>query len=117
MNSLILYLTASAGKILLSPFLLTYGIVRAIRKGELEKYWMDLAIAKDQYGNVLGQYFFNDKFISKGGYKFGKPDETISSAIGKNENGNTLKPLGRKINSLLNALDKNHSIDSIEADE
>ena len=75
------------------------------------------AVAIDQMGNVLGAPFFNDTFIKKGGYNFGNPDETISSVIGKNYRDNTLTWVGSIFRWLLDTIDTNHSLNSIEEDE
>lgn len=86
-------------------------------KGEFDKYNKSLALSKDQYGNVLGQYIFNIIFIKKEGYKFGNIDETISSVIGKNKVKDTLTLLGVLLDNLFEIFDKNHSIDSIDNTE
>jgi len=82
------------------------------------KEWADwnkqLAIANDRYGNVLLKYASNMYVIEKDGYKFGNGKETISSVIGKNLVLNKLKKTGKIINSILNYLDSNHSIESID---
>jgi hypothetical protein len=57
---------------------------------------------------------FNRYLITKDGYKFGNPDETISSVIGKNERLQTLTSSGRLLNSILNRIEKNHAKKSIE---
>lgn len=86
----------------------------ALCKGEFGSYNRVLAISKDQYGNVLGQYVFNLVFIKKGGYKYGHPDETISSVTGKNKRGGTLTWAGKALDFIFEILDENHSLESIE---
>ena len=49
--------------------------------------------------------------------KFGNPDETISSVIGKNKRANALTKTGRALSFLLDWVDSNHSLKSIEDDE
>lgn len=94
-----------------------YSSIRAIHYGGY-KEWLEwnkeLAIANDRYGNVLLKYPLNEFTIKEDGYKFGNSKETISSAIGKNEVIDKLKPFGEKINNVLSFLDKNHSIESID---
>ena len=92
-----------------------YGLIRSRNT----KHWfMNLAISKDQYGNVLGRYLFNDLLITKlSNNRFGSPDETISSVLGKNKRDNTLTKLGTILSNVLDFLDHNHSIKSIEEDE
>ena len=89
-------------------FFLDYKFVR--------DYYMDLAISLDQFGNVLMQGLFNVILIKSNTNKFGNPDETISSVLGKNKLNNSLTFLGRFLDNILNRLDENHSINSIEND-
>ena len=112
-----LYLLSSILKWALTPFLYSYGLIRSAWKGELQKYHFRLALSKDQYGNVLGQYFFNDVWIKPNGAKFGKPDETMSSVLGKNKKMDRLRGFGKLIADTLNKLDPNHVENSIEDDE
>jgi len=92
-----------------------YGLIRS-RNTKL--WFLNLAISKDQYGNVLGMYLFNDLLIIKQAkHRFGHPDETISSVLGKNKRENTLTKLGAILSNVLDFLDHNHSIKSIEEDE
>lgn len=77
-------------------------------------YFYQFALAIDQMGNVAMQDLFNAIFIKKHGYKFGNEDETISSVLGKNERQNTLSKFGSIITNILNFIDPNHSLNSIE---
>jgi hypothetical protein len=72
------------------------------------------AIAIDQLGNRVCMELFNDILITKEGYRFGHVDETISSAMGRNVLTGTLSPLGKLLNRILNWLDKDHCVKSIE---
>ncbi len=90
--------------------------LRTLNK-RLGSYFLQIALSIDQMGNVIMQHLFNDIMITKQGYKFGKVDETISSVLGKNQIRGTLKGVGKWLNWLLNKLDNNHSVNSIEADE
>ena len=56
----------------------------------------------------------NDLLIKKNGYLFGNGLETISSALGKNQQRNTLTKFGKLIASTLNKIDKDHCIKSID---
>ncbi|WP_205783225.1 hypothetical protein [Flagellimonas allohymeniacidonis] len=78
------------------------------------EYALQLAISIDQLGNVLMQHLFNGLWITKNGYKFGNRDETISSALGKNKQLGTLTGFGRLIDGLLDIIDPNHSLNSID---
>lgn len=80
----------------------------------LGKYFLTSAIAVDQLGNVMCQDLFNSLLIKDDSTPFGNEDETISSVLGKNQVKNNLTKIGRCLNWLLNLLDPNHSIDSIE---
>ena len=78
-------------------------------------YFMKLAVSIDQLGNVMMQDLFNKLFITNYSlHKFGNEDETISSVLGKNKEGDTLSPLGQVITNFLDKIDKNHSLNSIE---
>jgi len=108
-SGLILWLTAIVLKICLSVVLWPYGIVQSIRRFEFSLWYTQLAIGQDQYGNVLGQYLFNDVLITKDSqHKFGNTDETISSVLGKNKAANTLTKLGTGVAAILNFIDKDH---------
>ena len=77
----LLFIIASILQWAFAPALYGYGFFASFIKGgskEWNKYNEDLAIAKDQYGNAIGKYFFNWLLIKKDGYRFGNVDETIS---------------------------------------
>ena len=81
------------------------------------EYCMKMAISIDQLGNVVMRHLFNGLLITRESKnKFGDPDETISSVIGKNANVNpvTLSMLGKALNAFLNLIDPGHTFDSIE---
>lgn len=86
-------------------------------KKQFDDYNFNLAVAKDQYGNALCKYVFNDFLITKDGYKFGNIDETISSAVGKNKKKGTLTLVGKTLDWILNKFEPNHSILSIDETE
>ena len=71
------------------------------------------ARAIDVFANVNGAEFFNSIFISEGGYKFGNPQETISSVIGKNQRDKTLSIAGKILRLSLDKVSNNHCLDSI----
>lgn len=99
------------------PIGLLFGIFKQLfSKGinGLGVYFLELAISIDQLGNVLMQHLFNAVWIKKGGYKFGNRDETISSALGKNKQLDTLTGFGKTIDKLLDIIDPNHSLNSID---
>ncbi len=104
----LLLVIAWALKIILSPILLIYGLFMAIFKCELGKYLKSLAIILDVFGNVLGKYLFDDILKERIGYAFGNRLDTISYALGKNKENDTLSKFGRFMGKILNLLDKNH---------
>lgn len=84
------------------------------QKKERDKFHEENAIAIDKWGNVFLAPLFNKIMITKEGYQFGNSDETISSVVGKNLRMGTLTKKGELLNSILNKIDPNHAIKSIE---
>jgi hypothetical protein len=80
----------------LSLWLLRYigWIYGVLTTKDFHKYNRDIALAKDQLGNVILAPLLNKLLITKAGYKFGKRKETISSVIGKNYLTSTLTKKG-----------------------
>lgn len=78
------------------------------------EYALKIAISIDQLGNVMLQHLLNLIWIKKEGYKFGNRDETISSVLGKNKQLNTLTAFGKGIDKVLDFIDPNHSLNSID---
>ena len=111
---LILNLIAEIIKWVLCPFFYVYGSLCAINRREWKMYNKQLALVKDQYGNVLLQYPLNKCFIKPSGYKSGNRKETISSVFGKNEMSNTNTKLGTVVVKGLNILEKKHCEKSID---
>lgn len=114
MIGLILHIIA----VIISTIVFIPAFIYGIIVGRNFKAWnYDLAIALDQYGNVLCKYLFNNALIKINGYRFGNPDETISSVLGKNKKQNTLTNAGKILDKILDLVDKNHSIKSIDESE
>jgi|SRR3990167_3727045 len=112
---IMLFLLSKIGKASVGKFLYVHGFVAAWKRGELGEWHYDLAIAYDQYGNVLGKHYFNKQWIKPHSpYKFGNPDRTISSTIGENKRENLLLKEGKIIDNILEKFEHNHSIKSIE---
>lgn len=88
--------------------LLTKGI-----KG-IGEYSLKIAISIDQLGNVVMQHLLNLLWIKPNGYKFGNRDETISSALGRNKQLQTLTKFGLAIDWILDKIDPNHTLNSID---
>lgn len=102
---------------LIYPIGFLYSIVLTLFKSgfkELDKYLFNCAIANDQHGNTFLAKLFNDIMIKPNGHKFGNPDETISSVLGKNKLKGKLSFVGKTLDYILHILDNNHSIKSIE---
>lgn len=78
------------------------------------EFLLKIAISVDQLGNVIMQHLLNLLWVKKGGYMFGNRDETISSALGKNKQINTLTGFGKLIDKILDIIDANHSLNSID---
>ncbi|WP_205692109.1 NUDIX domain-containing protein [Cellulophaga sp. Z1A5H] len=78
------------------------------------EYCLKIAISIDQLGNVAMQHLINTLWITPLGYKFGNRDETISSALGRNKQLETLTSFGKFIDTILDKLDPNHSLNSID---
>lgn len=106
---LVLNIVASILKWIFQPLLWSYGTAVSIYRHEYNRWEFDKAVSKDQYGNVLGKYLFNHILIRKDGHRFGNPDETISSVLGKNEQAKTLRWLGKFIAWVLNTIDPGHT--------
>jgi hypothetical protein len=74
-----------------------------------------MAIGVDQLGNTTATQLFNHALIKlTSAHKFGDPDETISSVLGKNKREESLTLIGKGLTWLLDSLDPNHAIKSIE---
>lgn len=88
--------------------IVNYCLVR--KKG----YFKDSAITLDKLANREFRTLWNKVLIVETGYRFGNINETISSALGKNQRDNTLRKIGKKLVWLLDKLDKNHALKSID---
>jgi hypothetical protein len=93
------------------------GLIYSLFTNNIGKYFKQLAVALDQFDNVLMQDLFNLIMIKRGGAKFGKEDETISIVVGKNLKTNTLTCLGWLIAKTLNKIETQHTDKAIEEDE
>lgn len=101
-----------------TPIGFVYALLRQLFVGKiktLQIYFIEVALALDNAGNVIMQHLLNDTLLIKNTntYLFGNKKETISSVIGKNHLTNTLSPLGKALNAFLNFIDKGHSLNSI----
>jgi len=101
-----------------APFGFLYAVIRQTfvkSVNSLSVYFLELALALDNAGNVLMQHVLNDALLirSEKTYLFGNKMETISSVIGKNLVTHTLSPIGLALNAFLHWIDKDHSLNSI----
>ena len=116
--SFILFCIATLLLVITAPLGFVYALIRqtgSSKAKSLNIYFIEMALVLDEVGNVTMQHLLNDILLvkHKHTYFFGNKSETISSVIGKNSLTNTLSPLGRTLNSFLNFLDKDHSLNSI----
>lgn len=114
----LLFIFSIIGNLIIFIFGYTFGLVSSLRKKESGKWHTDLARGKDQYINGVCKYLFNRFLIhSDSLYKFGNIDETISSVIGKNKIVGSLSLLGRIIDKILDLIEKDHTLKSIDKTE
>lgn len=79
---------------------------------EKSGYFKSSAINLDKFGNREFRTLFNKTLVT--GYKFGNIDETISSVLGKNKLDGTLTNFGKILVWILDKIDNNHVIKSID---
>jgi hypothetical protein len=77
-------------------------------------YFFSSALSLDKYANREFRTLWNLTLRNKFGYEFGAVNETISSALGKNQRDVTLTKTGKLLVWVLDKLDKNHCLKSIE---
>jgi len=114
---ILLFIVSLILLIVTGPLGFLYGILYSLfTKGfrGIGEYLLKIAVSIDQLGNVLMQHLLNALWVKRGGYKFGNRDETISSALGRNKRLGTLSGFGILIDKILDKLDPNHSLNSID---
>jgi len=77
-------------------------------------YFKSSAINLDKFANREFRTLLNKVFITDEGYKFGNINETISSVLGKNQLTGTLTCTGKALVWILDKIDNNHVIKSID---
>lgn len=117
---LILYIIAT---ILFFPLTLLNIIVVLWKNAKARGFWKTLdgyflsgAVDIDRFGNHNFKTLWNAILRKSGGYAFGNYNETISSALGKNQRDKTLSFVGRGLANLLDFIDKDHCKNSINLD-
>ena len=104
---------------LLLPVIIMFMILKYIFTGNkkmLAVWFFRTAREIDIFANVVGAEFWNAVFITDGGYKFGNPKETISSVLGKNQRDKTLTLVGDALRWVLDRIDEDHCLNSINDD-
>jgi len=77
-------------------------------------YFKSSAVNLDKFGNREFRTLFNKTLINDKGYKFGNINETISSVLGKNQLTGTLTNIGKILVWILDKIENDHSLKSIE---
>ena len=77
-------------------------------------YFRSSAINLDRFGNREFRTLFNVTLKKKEGYEFGNINETISSALGKNQRDGTLTKAGETLAWSLDYMDENHCENAID---
>lgn len=76
-------------------------------------YFKSSAINLDKFGNREFRTLFNKTLINDKGYRFGNINETISSVLGKNQLTGTLTNIGKILVWILDKIENDHSLKSI----
>tara|TARA_B100000424_G_C22850784_1_gene453745 strand:+ start:146 stop:535 length:390 start_codon:yes stop_codon:yes gene_type:complete len=101
------------------PIVVIFYIIKYLLTGnkrELKVWFYRSAREIDVFANVVGSDLFNAIFIVDQGYKFGNPKETISSVLGKNQRDKTLSLAGDGLRRILDLIDENHCLNSINSE-
>jgi 8-oxo-dGTP diphosphatase len=116
MTSFILFIIAIVIVVIFFPIGFLFQLLWPSKRKywKIKTYLLQIAIGLDQLGNIVCANLLNHTLINKPAYLFGDEDETISSVIGKNKKIDNLSLVGRGLDYLLDKLDRNHSINSIE---
>lgn len=99
---ILLYIIATIFWIILTPI---NWIIVTFKHGLSNEYFKETAIDIDKFGNRNFRTFLNATMRIKGGYNFGNVNETISSALGKNQRDKTLSWFGWLFVYILWAID------------
>ena len=95
-------------------FILPFTIINYFNVDEKKGYFKETAINIDKFANREFRATWNKYLRIESGYKFGNENETISSALGKNERDNTLSKTGKVICYILGKIEKDHCKKSIK---
>ena len=100
---ILLYIIATILWIILTPI---NWVIVAFKYGLSNAYFKETAIDIDKFGNRNFRTFLNVTMKIKGGYMFGNVNETISSALCKNQRFGHLTKFGKIICKILDTIDK-----------
>lgn len=109
-----LFIFAGGLFLVIGFFTFSVSVIVSLLTFTAPKFFKELAIGIDRLGNVLIAPLANYLLKTKEGYKFGKGKETISSALGKNQQFETLSSFGKSIAWILDTIDKDHCKKSID---
>ena len=107
---ILLYIIATILWIILTPI---NWVIVSFKYGLSNDYFFETAVDLDKFGNRNFRTFLNVTMKIKGGYMFGNVNETVSSALGKNQRDKTLSWFGGGICFILDKFDKKHCEKSI----
>lgn len=122
-SNILLAFIALALATILFPVGLLVALIFLIFKFDVELTWkyfnrVFYSIAKsiDILGNYICSVLFNYTLIQRNtkAYRFGKENETISSALGKNVLANNLTVAGKCLNFILNLFEEDHAVKAIQ---
>ena len=100
---------------ILIPPLTVWNLIIVNRKyGNTKRYFRSTALSIDIWANREFRTLWNDKLRIDSGYEFGRENETISSALGKNQRDKTLTNCGKRLVAILDFFDENHCKKSIK---
>lgn len=112
MRNLFLSIIAICLFVIIEPISFLFVVV--VKKHSAKKYWRSFAVDVDRFANHQFRTFFNAILKTADGYPFGDFRETVSSALGKNQRDNTLSRLGKLLVWMLDKIDPDHCLKSIQ---
>lgn len=120
---ILLYIIATILWVVITPI---NWVIVSLKHGLSNAYFTETAVDIDKFGNRNFRTFLNvtmvktkkhfwdsERVIETKPYKFGNVNETISSALGKNQRDGTLSWFGKFICFILDKLHKDHCKKSI----
>ena len=119
---LLLYIISKLLGFIAKPFQFFYHLFKEVKAGltianlkRIDNEFLAKAILEDKYCNEQDAELLTALFLTKNSiHKFGNKKETISSVLGKNLVAGTLTKKGFEICRILNDLQKNHVLISID---